>query len=68
MNIDAAVKVDLTGMNTKNLLFYSYNSKTNRYTPITNADAYMDENGFLHFTTNMGGDLVITDKPLTPRS
>lgn len=68
MNIDAAVKVDLTGMNTKNLLFYSYNPKTNRYTPITNADAYMDENGFLHFTTNMGGDLVITDKPLTPRS
>ena len=68
MSIDAAVKVDLTGMNTKNLLFYSYNSKTNRYTPITNADAYMDENGFLHFTTNMGGDLVITDKPLTPRS
>lgn len=68
MNIDAAVKVDLTGMNTKNLLFYSYNPKTNRYTPITNADAYMDENGFLHFTTSMGGDLVITDKPLTPRS
>lgn len=68
MSIDAAVKVDLTGMNTKNLLFYSYNPKTNRYTPITNADAYMDENGFLHFTTNMGGDLVITDKPLTPRS
>lgn len=68
MSIDAAVKVDLTGMNIKNLLFYSYNPKTNRYTPITNADAYMDENGFLHFTTNMGGDLVITDKPLTPRS
>lgn len=67
MNIDAAVKVDLTGLNTKSLMFYSYDPATNRYAPIPNANAYLDDNGFLHFTTSIGGDLVITDKPLTSR-
>ncbi|MCI8350410.1 MAG: hypothetical protein HFJ86_04490 [Oscillospiraceae bacterium] len=67
MNIDAAVKVDLSGLNTKNLMFYSYDPATNRYAPIKDPNAYVDENGFLHFTTSIGGDLVITDKPLTSR-
>ncbi len=68
MEIDAAVKVDLSKLNTQNLMFYSYNPATNRYTPITNPKASIDQNGFLHFTTNLGGDLIITDKPLSRRS
>ena len=67
MNIDAAVKVNLTGLDTGNLMFYSYDPATNRYAPIKSSNAYVDENGFLHFTTSIGGDLVITDKPLAPR-
>lgn len=68
MEIDAAVKVDLSKLNTQNLMFYSYNPATNRYTPIANPKASIDQNGFLHFTTNLGGDLIITDKPLARRS
>ena len=68
MEIDAAVKVDVSKLNTQNLLFYSYNPSTNRYTPITNPRVSFDQNGFLHFTTTLGGDLVITDKPLELRS
>ena len=68
MDIEAAVKVDLSKLNTQNLMFYSYNAATNRYTPIAAPNASIDKNGFLHFTTSLGGDLIITDKPLTPRS
>lgn len=68
MDIEAAVKVDLSKLNTQNLMFYSYNAATNRYTPIPVPNASIDKNGFLHFTTSLGGDLIITDKPLAPRS
>ena len=68
MEIDAAVKVDMSKLNTNNLMFYSYNPATNRYTPIVNPNASVDANGFLHFTTSLGGDLIITDKPLSLRS
>lgn len=68
MNIDAAVKVDLSGLNTKNLMFYSYNPATNRYSPVVSTDYFIDKNGFLHFNTSIGGDIVITDKPLAARA
>ncbi|MEG0838618.1 MAG: caspase family protein [Hydrogenoanaerobacterium sp.] len=67
MRVDVAVKTDLTGLNTKALLFYSYDKATNKYTPVPVKKYWIDKNGYLHFDTETGGDLIITDKPLTTK-
>lgn len=61
---EIAAKVDLTGLNTKSLYFYSYDEELNRYYPI-NAPSYrIDQGGYLHWNTLRAGEIVITDKPL----
>ena len=61
-----AVMVDLSEMDENNLLFFSYNAETNRFSRI--ATSYrIDSNGFVHFTTPVGGDIIITDRPFTLR-
>ena len=65
MPVNIAAKVDLTGLDTKTLRFYNYNTATNIYTPIT-APAYsIDANGYLRFTVTSGNTILIMDKPLT---
>ena len=62
-NIKMAVKVDLSKLNTSNLIFYAYNKETGKYARL--AVAYrIDANGYLHFTTPVGGAIIISDKPL----
>ena len=65
--IQIAAKVDLTGLNTQSLIFYAYNAATNGYTRINNPAYLIDANGYLHFYTELGGSIIITDKPLTKR-
>lgn len=65
MPVNVAVKADLTGLDVKNIRFYSYDKATNRVTLIPAPNYRIDQNGFLHFTTSLGGDIIITDKALT---
>ena len=59
-----AAKVDLTGMDVNNLYFYSYNSATNSYKRIAAPNSRIDRNGYLHFDTTVGGDIIISSGPL----
>lgn len=67
MPVTVAVKLDLTGMNTQNLKFYNYSTTTNRYTLITKPNYSVDNSGYLYFTTNQGGNVLITDGLLAAR-
>ena len=62
--VEIAAKLDLTGMGTSNLYFYSYNSKANTYRRIEKPTCWIDKNGYLHFTTEMAGDIIISKGPL----
>ncbi|MCL2055949.1 MAG: Ig-like domain-containing protein [Oscillospiraceae bacterium] len=62
--VQVAAKLDLSGMDTGNLYFYSYDRATNTYRRIT-APAYrIDANGYLRFTTGLAGNIVISDGAL----
>ena len=62
--IKVAAKVDLAGMDTENLHFYHYDKATNAYKLIPTDTYRIDANGYLHFTTVLAGDIIITDSPL----
>lgn len=59
-----AARVDLSGMDTKNLYFYSYDKATNSYRRIEKPAYWIDKNGYLHFTTEYAGDIIISEGPL----
>ena len=62
--VEVAVKVDLTGMDVKNLVIYSYDKTTNSYKHVATPNAWVDKNGYLHFTTQLAGDIVISEDVL----
>ncbi|MEG1953428.1 MAG: Ig-like domain-containing protein [Hydrogenoanaerobacterium sp.] len=68
MAIKVAVKVDLTGLNTKTLVFTSFDKKTGKYVQLPKTAYTIDKNGYIHFTTSMGGEILITDKPLVKKA
>lgn len=49
---------------TANLKFYRYDSAQNKYTEITGIKYWTDSTGYLHFTTETAGDIVVSDGPL----
>jgi len=54
--------------NLNNLHFYSYDRASNSYRRIINpAPMRLDSNGYLHFNTTLGGDIIITTSPLVRR-
>lgn len=65
MPVNVAVKLDLSKLNTQTLKFYNYNPKTNTYAEMTAPAYYIDTAGYLHFTTTLGNNVLITDKALT---
>lgn len=65
--VSVAAKPDLTGLDSKNLKFYAYDRSSGSYFEITKPGYSFDSNGFLHFTTSRGGDIIITDKTLVVR-
>ena len=65
--VHIAAKVDLTGMDTQSLYFYSYDKKANSYKRIANPNYWIDTNGFLHFTTLYAGDIIISERALAKR-
>ncbi len=64
MPVRAAVKADLSGMDKNALKFYRYDRATNTYNAMRNVNYTIDSHGFVHFTTNMGGDIIITSGAL----
>lgn len=64
--VSVAAKVDLSGMNTQNLVFYSYNRTTNTYRRVT-TDYRVDSNGFLCFETELGNDIIVSEGPLSAK-
>lgn len=62
--IEVAAAVDLTNMNTKNLVFYRLDRQTGEYTLIEKPNYYIDTAGYLHFFIQQGGDIIVTDTPL----
>lgn len=57
-------KADLSKLNTKSLLFYTYDAKTGALTKldIGKAGYSIDKNNYLKFSTSKGGYIVVTDK------
>ena len=54
-------------LNTENLYFYAYNSTANTFRPIPAPNYRVDANGFIHFTTSLGGDIIISEGSLSRR-
>jgi len=65
--IRVAAKLDLKGMDTDNLVFYTYDSATNTYQRITAPNYSIDSNGFVHFSTSYAGSIVVSDGPLVKK-
>ena len=65
--VQIAAKISTLGMDTKKLNFYSYNRATNQYTKITTPNYSVDKNGFIHFSSTYGGDIVISEGALIRR-
>lgn len=62
--VEIAAKADLDGMDTANLFFYSYDNESNGYRLIEKPAYWIDRNGYLHFTTELAGDIIISDGKL----
>jgi hypothetical protein len=65
--VQIAARVDLTGLNTNTLVFYSFDQASNRLIKLSDPGYTVDQNGFLHFSTNLGGSIIITDRDLARR-
>lgn len=62
MPVKMAVYLNGKTLDLKTLQLYSYDAKTNQITPVANAECTIDANGYLRFTTNVGGTLVAAKK------
>ncbi len=52
------------GMKTDALVVYAYNQEANTYTQLKDAKPWVDTNGYLHFSTSIGGHILISDGKL----
>ncbi|MCL2035720.1 MAG: hypothetical protein FWG94_13475, partial [Oscillospiraceae bacterium] len=53
------------GLNTDNLAFYVYDRTANTFQRIQSPNDRVDANGYVHFDTAMGGEIVISDGVLS---
>lgn len=63
MEISIAMKMDLSGLDRDALFFYAFDAKENAYRRL-NTGYLLDKHGYLHFNTEYGGSVIITDAPL----
>ncbi len=61
---EIAARVDLAGMDVTKLYLYSYDKATNTYRRIEKPAYWVDTNGYLHFTSVLAGDIIISEGPL----
>jgi len=67
MSVKIAAKVSLSGFNTSSLYFYSYDKASNKYNQIQKPSYSVDANGYVHFYTSAGGDILISNGPLAKK-
>lgn len=65
--VEVAVKTGFTASDVGRLKFYRYDKGNNSYTLLENPSAYVDANGYLHFITDFGGTIVISDGLLSEK-
>jgi hypothetical protein len=65
--IRVAAKLDLAGMNTAKLALYAYSTKTNSYRRIATPEYRIDANGYLHFKTELAGEIIISEGELVKK-
>lgn len=65
--VEIAAKVDLTNMDIEDIQLYSYDKATNSYTAIKDPKCWVDQNGYLHFSTKQAGAIIISNGPLDPK-
>lgn len=66
-SVEIAAKVNLNGIDTARLNFYSYDKKANHYKRIVNPEYRIDTNGYLHFVTPYAGDIIISEGELAKK-
>ena len=67
MSVQVATKLNLSGMDTTKLYFYTYSSSTNSYAPIASPSYWIDGSGYLHFTTTVGNYVIVSEGALTSK-
>ncbi len=67
MTVGVAAKLDSRLAGAEALYFYSYDTTANTYRRLPITEYWIDANGYVHFNTNTGGIIVITDSPLERR-
>jgi len=60
----AIVAKTAPGQETGNLVFYAYDRAANTYKRIENPNYRTDKNGYTHLTTELAGDIIISDGAL----
>ncbi len=60
MPVEIAVKLD-PSFDHSNLVFYTYDKQTNAIQKIEHPSYWIDANGYLHFTTEFAGDIIISN-------
>jgi hypothetical protein len=53
--------------NTSTLVFYSYDRVANTFVQIPAPNVFIDANGYVHFTTALAGDIIISQGALARR-
>ena len=66
MSVQIAARLD-ADLDTDNLVFYSYDREANVYKKIASPNYSVDQNGFVHFTTTMADNIIISDGELVKK-
>lgn len=67
MDVNVTAKLDFTGFNKNTLHFYTYDRTKKTLTQIAAPNFWFDQSGNLHFTTNTGNTVVVTDSALVKK-
>jgi hypothetical protein len=64
MPVYISAKLNFSGMDTRNLYFYSYNPSTNKYKRLTGTNAKIDQNSYIQFQTESANMIIISEEEL----
>ena len=67
MDVTVTAKLDFTGFNQNTLRFYTYDRTKKALVEIAAPNFWFDQSGNLHFTTNMGNTVIVTDSALVKK-
>ena len=67
MNVKITARVDLSGIDRSSIYLYYYDREQNRIKRFSDPGSFIDRNGFIHFNTVFGGDVIVSEGPLTKK-